>query len=84
MAGAPDSSSPIYQMKAAHSVRYTFDSGGNPTYIGLAQTGVATSSADWQIRRITWSTGLPTKIEYADGDDKFNNIWDNHASLNYS
>lgn len=53
------------------------------TYVGKAQPGTATSAATWQIFRMTKSGG-DLAIEYADGDDLFDNVWNNRASLSYS
>ncbi len=53
------------------------------TYIGKATIGSATSSAVWQIQKISVS-GNVTSFEFADGDDNFDNIFDNRASLSYS
>ena len=55
---------------------------GNVTYIGMAKVGSATSDAVWQIRRITKS-GTVTLFEFTDSDERFDNIWDNRASLSY-
>lgn len=55
---------------------------GNLTYIGFAKLGIATSDAGWQILRIN-KTGAVTLIQYADGDTRYNNVWDDRASLNY-
>lgn len=54
----------------------------NITYIGNAVIGTATSAASWQIKRFDSTSGL-IKL-WADGDDSFNNIWDNRESLSYS
>lgn len=56
---------------------------GNLTYIGFAKLGSGTDEAKWQIFRIN-KTGSVTLIQYADGDVRFNNIWDNRASLSYT
>ena len=53
------------------------------TYLGRAACGTATSAASWQIRKISES-GNVTTIEWADGDRKFDNVWDDRASLSYS
>lgn len=53
------------------------------TYIGKAKAGTMTSDASWQIQRI-YVLGSVTSIRYADGNLKFDNIWDNRASLSYS
>ena len=55
-------------------------------YIGkaaLTGSAVATSSAVWQIKRIDTST-LAMDKKWADGNDSFDNIWDNRASLTYN
>lgn len=53
------------------------------TYIGVAKIGTATSSATWQISKVNVS-GTVTSLTYADGNDNYDNIWDNRASLSYS
>lgn len=55
----------------------------NLTYIGFAKLGSLTSAAVWQIFRIQ-KTGGVTLIQYADGDTRYNNIWDDRGSLTYS
>ncbi len=52
------------------------------TYIGNAVIGSATSAAVWQIKRLDATAGL-IKL-WADGNDNYDNIWDNRASLSYS
>ncbi len=57
------------------------------TYVGSAGSGVSTSQPFWKIMRISKSsTSFPiiTMIEMADGNNEYDNIWDNRASLNYS
>ena len=53
------------------------------TYIGEAVLGSATSGALWRIQTIDDTTS-ETVVKWADGDQLFNNIWDNRASLSYS
>ena len=55
----------------------------NTTYVGMAQIGTATSSAGWQIKKITIS-GTVTSIQWAGGTDEFNKVWDNRSSYSYS
>lgn len=59
------------------------DAGSLISYIGKAAIASATSSAVWQIQKMD-ETGGDVVITWADGDDSFNNIWDNRASLSYS
>lgn len=58
------------------------DVGGTVLYIGEASPGTATSAASWRIKRITF-TGDDASTVWADGDENFDNIWDNRASLTY-
>lgn len=58
------------------------DSTTNITYIGTAPTATATSDNKWQIKKLDETSGLI--ITWADGDTKFNNVWDDRASLTYS
>lgn len=59
------------------------EASGNLTYLGFAKLGSATSDPVWQILRIQ-KTGSTTLIQYADGDTRYNNIWDDRASLTYT
>lgn len=54
----------------------------NKTYVGYAPSGSLDSQAVWQIMRIDALSG--DKVEYADGNTLFDNVWDNRASLTYS
>ncbi len=53
------------------------------TYIGYALPGVLTSAAGWKIKKIITS-GDDLSITWADGNNNFDNIWDNRAGLSYS
>lgn len=55
----------------------------NLTYLGIGKLGTANSDAKWQIRRIQ-KVGAVTSIQYADGNRRFDNVWDDRASLTYS
>ena len=57
--------------------------GGSITYLGEAQPGTITSAASWRIRKIV-ETGPDVAITWADGDEDFDNIWDDRLSLSYS
>ena len=59
------------------------DAGSLISYIGKATIGSATSGAVWQIQKMD-ETGGDVIITWADGDDSFNNIWDNRSSLTYN
>lgn len=50
-------------------------------YTGEAVIGASTASPVWRICKIDTSNGV--NIKYADGDEEFNNIYDNRESLTY-
>lgn len=52
------------------------------TYVGQAQDGSSIGDPLWQIQRIT-SSGGATEIEWADGNNDFDNVWDDRAALTY-
>jgi len=74
---------------AVETITYTtaldYDVNGNLIYQGQAVPGSAKSAAVWKIKKFTYdgSSNL-TDIQFADGNNDFDNIWNNRASLNYS
>lgn len=55
----------------------------NTIYIGEANHRTPLSAASWRIKRVSTS-GTITTISFAGGTDKFDQVWDNRASLSYS
>lgn len=55
---------------------------GDVTYVAMAVPGTAQASALWQAKRITVS-GNDTVVEYADGDDSFDNVATDLSALSY-
>ena len=53
------------------------------TYVGEAIVSTLGSNAKWRIKKIVES-GTVTAILWADGNQNYDNIWDNRASLSYS
>lgn len=54
-------------------------------YMGEASFGSATSDPVWRITRLTFS-GLDNSdltLECADGNDEFDNVWDDRLVLTY-
>lgn len=51
-------------------------------YVGEAATSVSESAAFWRVKRIT-ITGSNIDIKWADGNEEFDNVWANRASLSY-
>lgn len=69
-------------MNGAYAQR-TDDVGGGVTYRGWAVPGTATSVSSWRITRITETSG-DFVMDFADGDNNFDNEWDERAALSYS
>lgn len=61
-----------------------YDGSNQTEYIGYAPPGTAQSEPRWLIKKLTYSGSLVTDIQFAGGEAKFNQIWDNRASLSYS
>jgi len=53
-------------------------------YVGEAATGSSTAAAVWKIYRITNSGTASIRKHWADGNDLFDNVWDDRASLTYT
>ena len=60
------------------------DEVGSVTYVGKAAIGSATSASVWQIMKIDESGDPELVITWADGNDNFDNVWDNRLSLTYT
>lgn len=62
----------------------THAAGGGVTFVGYCEKlGVGTDQPKWMIIRITEAGGVTTP-EYAGGNAKFEHVWDDRTSLNYS
>jgi len=62
-----------------------YDDDSNPIYIGFAKPGTAKSVSHWQIFKLTYdSDDNITDLQWADGDEKFNKVWNNRATYSYS
>jgi len=59
------------------------EASGTLTFIGEAEIGTPTSEAKWKIKRMQ-KTGTVTAVEWADGDDKSDNVFDDRVDLAYS
>lgn len=65
-----------------YAVRIDDTTTSDVVYVGIAPIATSTGADDWQVYKIDISAGAI--ITWADGDDEFNNIWDDRASLSYS
>jgi len=59
------------------------NNGANLSYFGYADLGTADTDPLWRIKRVTVSSNI-TKVEYADGNRDFDNVWDDRGSLTYA
>lgn len=53
------------------------------TYVGEAVPNSATSSALWRVYKVAVSA-TSTTVQFADGNDNFDNVWNDRSSLSYS
>lgn len=56
------------------------------TYEGFAvRKGASTASAIWKIKKITFDADENfTSEKFADSNELYDNIWDNHTTLTYT
>jgi hypothetical protein len=63
-------------------------SGGNIIYKGYARPGTATSTAAWQIAKLTYSGSSITQIDWPQNgsiaSSEFIFVWDDRATYTYS
>lgn len=61
---------------------------GLVTYVGEALPSALEADNEWRIRRVTQvldaSQNYDVVIEWADGDNDFDKVWDDRASYSYS
>ncbi len=62
-----------------------YDASKRPEYVGRAPAGVATSVAQWQIRKIAYNADSQVvSVKFAAGANDYNQIWDNRSLLTYA
>jgi hypothetical protein len=52
------------------------------TYIGEAAISIAESVAFWKIKKLE-QVGSVLKITWADGNEQYDNVWENRAGYTY-
>lgn len=57
--------------------------GSEPKYLGWASPGSTDGEAAWRICKFTYQGSYLVSITWADGNDSFDNVWSNRASLSY-
>lgn len=62
-----------------------YDGSNNLIYSGKALTGSSKATACWQIKKYTYdgSSNL-TDIQFCDGNNNFDNVWNDRVSYSYS
>jgi hypothetical protein len=63
---------------------YAGGPGDQPTFVGYAPPGKLTSDKTWKIMKCIYAGANLTERLWADGDTKFDNVWDDRAGLSYS
>ena len=76
----------IFKPEPSENTAYHND--GTHEYFGFAPPGASTSQAIWQIFKMEYDNGYdiagdPWIIKWAEGNDLFQHVWDNVATLNY-
>ena len=66
-----------------YASRVDFTNNDTVIYRGEAAPGSLETDAVWRIRRITVLSDNDVIVEFADGDENFDNVWANHLSLVY-
>ncbi|WP_169829529.1 hypothetical protein [Desulfatibacillum aliphaticivorans] len=67
------------------TTKIEYDGNGNPLYVGLAAPGSSPSSACWQIKKFTYDGSQNvTDVEFAEGSNAYDRVWDNRASYTYA
>lgn len=64
---------------------FDYDANSNLVYIGKAAIGTAKASALWQIKKLLCdANGNLTDMQFANGSETYEYVWNNRASYSYS
>lgn len=74
----------LYALVDKYTMLVEYDASDNPEYIGEATPGTAQGDPVWRIRKVTYTGGNPTGIEWAEGTTEFNKVWDDRGDYDYS
>jgi hypothetical protein len=62
-----------------------YDANDRPEYIGYAYPGTPKSAPGWQIQKRTYNVGgFVTDIQYANGSNGYEQVWDDGAGTDYA
>jgi hypothetical protein len=78
-------SKPIFIFDAGYTQAFEYDASGNVIYQGWAVPTLANkANAVWRICKFTYdASGNVTDIQWANGNDLFNKVWNDRPSLTY-
>lgn len=62
---------------------FAYDGSNQTEYVGYSLPGSSKASPVWLIKKLTYSSGLVTDIQFANSVIAFNSIWNNRSSLSY-
>lgn len=75
----------LYTLLGRYTTVISYDSSGNPEYIGETQPGTSKGTSEWRISKITYdASSNPIDIKWADGEALFTKKWDDKTSYDYS
>lgn len=68
-----------------YAILMSHDASSNIEYFGKAKVGSVKADAVWQIMKILYdASNNLTDIQFAEGNEDFDNVWDDRAGLSYS
>lgn len=79
---AAESTNPVREGRAIQTATSS-SAGVDTTYVGKAETGTDTAEAIWSIQKIVENKD-GVIVTWADGNDLFDNVWNDVTTLSYS
>ena len=76
---------PVYSRDQGLTQRTEYDASNNAVYIGRAEPGTAVETAKWNICKLTYdASNNMTELNWANGSDNFEFIWNSRSGYTYS
>ena len=70
---------------AGYTVALDYNASGNLIYFGKAAKGTSKAAAAWAIASLSYDADSNlTDIQWAAGNTRFDNVWNDRTSLSYS
>ena len=60
-----------------------YDGSNQTEYIGYTLPGTGKGEAKWLIKKLTYSSGLVTDIQFANSKATFESVWNDRTGLSY-